>query len=470
MYILFFQVKFLVGEAHIGGRGNVQTMHADSVIFLEELIEKLFDETKTVALFSGTVRIAFDAHFSLHRHERLRSLDREKSSIISFNITGNVPDTRKKDRKLLVTHSSDALDRSLLVMREGDADLESMCVEAFSILQVIMGEKPMDSLNEGLLRRSRAKQRRVMRSKKAVSEIGLILDLIHFGVQFPVVVDELYFHLCKQLNGNQDPDALVIGWLLFAVYIHAISPSAETLPHVKNFIVSSLQSTGSVTGKEAIQGHNTDTDSLLPRDIVTYCLTYLDAAWQYKERIPFLPWHSLNGDMVNYILQGNHVEVEVFLMNGSILRLDFKFGQMVCPFSIIDALYSRLYGHLYESHALLMEEALNQFERQLLSTSSETSKGEGTRKTRRELAAMAFFRGFQLCRIDFEDFLEGELFTDTSFLSRFMNGCMCRPKRIELQQTVATAGAVFLRLVGARSSMGRSDEELLPLLRDRGGH
>jgi hypothetical protein len=299
--------------------------------------------------------------------------------------------------------------------------------------------------------------------------------LIHFGVQFPVVVDELYFHLCKQLNGNQDPDALVIGWLLFAVYIHAISPSAETLPHVKNFIVSSLQATGSVADKEAILGHNmdTDTDSLLPRDIVTYCLTYLDAAWQYKERIPFLPWHSLNGDMVNYILEGNHIEVEVFLMNGSILRLDFKFGQMVCPLSIIDALYSRLYGHLYESHALLMEDALNQFERQLLSTSSETSKDEGTRKTRRELAAMAFFRGFQLCRIGFEDFLEGGIFANTSnyFLSRFINnGCMSRSKRIELQQTVVTAGAVFLRPVGARYSMGRSDEELLPLLRDGRGH
>jgi hypothetical protein len=91
------------------------------------------------------------------------------------------------------------------------------------------------------------KQKSEMNNKTIITTTTIeiedvILNLIEtVTMEYPLLKNEFYFQLCKQLTNNFNLNSCLNGWLLFSIYLHAFLPTEDAVPYIQNFIVFSLQ-------------------------------------------------------------------------------------------------------------------------------------------------------------------------------------------------------------------------------------
>ena len=139
-------------------------------------------------------------------------------------------------------------------------DFNILAIETFVVLQCIMGDRPMTSLNKSFFKKSKvfptfyASQRITANKADCIQALIELSYLPQYNpINIPTVSllirDELYIQLCKQLtinntntntnnsntNGTPTLSSLLQGWLLFSLYLLSFAPSNELSPFLQHF-------------------------------------------------------------------------------------------------------------------------------------------------------------------------------------------------------------------------------------------
>lgn len=110
--------------------------------------------------------------------------------------------------------------------------MEKEALELFKALQVLMTDRTMQSC---------------LGSRSAffvglhgddTSDISILAArMVEAGMSTPLLRDELFMQLFKQINGNSNINSVTQAWTLLSVYLHCFAPSQEFFPFVKNFLM-----------------------------------------------------------------------------------------------------------------------------------------------------------------------------------------------------------------------------------------
>ena len=113
----------------------------------------------------------------------------------------------------------------------------------------------------------------------------LAQDILHKGVEYGDLVDEIYIQLCKQLTGNPKPDSVARCWQIMCMCVGTFPPSTEFEMYLLNFILGHIDTPGLVGGyaqyaKRRLEGMiNSGASGFIPS------VAEIEA---YKERPPIL--------------------------------------------------------------------------------------------------------------------------------------------------------------------------------------
>eukprot|EP01033_Poteriospumella_lacustris_P012069 gene12069-8623_t len=186
-----------------------------------------------LALFVRRVE-AFPGLQHQHRitkYPLLRSSVEKKSGLWqALRLRGRSP------AKEIMSHAPQPIAKSLLKLdKELAHDGGTLCcLEIFVVLQVLMGDAPLAQLP----RPSRAK---IVSAQTNRSRESLFFQLLGcLSAKYAVFRDEMFFQLSKQLTQNPSAASALQGWLLFAVFAHALAPSAAALPFLLHFAQDSV--------------------------------------------------------------------------------------------------------------------------------------------------------------------------------------------------------------------------------------
>ncbi|KAJ2781428.1 hypothetical protein H4R18_002905 [Coemansia javaensis] len=116
----------------------------------------------------------------------------------------------------MVSYTPDALARPLLNLPR---ELLRDAARAFGVIQRFMG-------NAGATAAAAA---------SAEQRFDDVLWLANRGIAAPLLRDEVYCQLAKQVTGNPSPAAAARGWALMGALLYAFAPSALLLPHLDAF-------------------------------------------------------------------------------------------------------------------------------------------------------------------------------------------------------------------------------------------
>lgn len=228
--------------------------------------------------------------------------------------------------------------------------VDSKVTELFGGLQVVMMDRPLAQFSA-----SQVKARHSFFSRADVSSI--CGDLVTCGVTTPSLRDELYLHVCKQINKNPKPLSRYYGWCVFNIYLNCFPPSFGLLPYLKNFVAESLvfeskQSSGSASGRAIVQqsakrrfsvarGGNEETNMGTSK-LVSYATKLIGGIERsYARGIEGAVFQPTNRVIAEF-LNGAELEFEVVTMTGSVYRLCLAPRDIDSPLSLLYALYKQL--------------------------------------------------------------------------------------------------------------------------------
>eukprot|EP01034_Spumella_vulgaris_P022060 gene22060-28155_t len=254
----------------------------------------------------------------------------------------------------LMSHNSTALAKSLLKYEQGVLD-QPLCVEAFTLLFAIMGDKSLSSL-------ARPRKGGILRSKPRDVD-GVVLDLLDAAsVRHPVIRDELYFQLAKQLTNNPNRQSRSRGWLLMSLYLHAFHPSLEALPYIKNFVADNLERM--IVARHLLLHGDGDAHEYVEEDqstceldyfvhLASYCSKLVCALEVTMDRSVDIRTASaaassssavshVSAEVVSQVFDQSPLNIELVLMTGSVYQFAVPYGQFNTPFSLLGFLYDRL--------------------------------------------------------------------------------------------------------------------------------
>lgn len=183
---------------------------------LHGLLEELYHFPKISAQYSI-------AKFPLLR---LSSVQNQSSKLF-----GGFQRRRSSVMDEVMSHSATPIVKSLLKYEVNPLD-NNIAVEAFTLLQCLMGEASIASFKKW-------KKSKILQNPP--SHESILYDLLHLVlIRYPVLQDEVYFQLCKQLKLNPNPSSRLHGCWLLSIYLHAFVPSSEAFPYIKNQILQLL--------------------------------------------------------------------------------------------------------------------------------------------------------------------------------------------------------------------------------------
>lgn len=310
----------------------------------------------------------------------------------------------------IMRYSTVPLLKSLLKYEAATAINPRLHLEAFSILLAIMGDKTLSSL-------SRPAKGTVLQTK-TMSVASAVLDLVDAAaVRYPLMRNELYFQLIKQLTENPDRRSWVRGWLLLSIYLHSFAPSFDALPYIRNYVDVSLETATAevhALATAALSEEPAAVDSSPTKNaaaaaarskvseedltamrycskVMAYCSILLNrleimlhnnkatnmdssgAPLLFKPIVASTSAHfetenvsvltpDLNSAMVDRVYDQKGMDFEIALMTGSVLKFTLPYGQCSTPFSLLSYLYDKLLPEdaFFESthHTFQQEEAL----------------------------------------------------------------------------------------------------------------
>eukprot|EP00981_Chlorochromonas_danica_P001358 scaffold289_cov169-Ochromonas_danica.AAC.19 len=248
----------------------------------------------------------------------------------------------------IMCYSPSPISKPLLLV-ENTANVATY-IEAFVILNALMGERPFSSL-------ARPGKSKIIKSP--ASPTTALADLLAAMNDIPGLVDECYFQLCKQLNGNEMAQSYSKGWLLFCIYLSSSLPSNSATPYLLFFVQEQLQrlivlNNGIEKEDEAWSGAEKDRReeiSAEEKQLVIENQKFALAAAKYAffllnrsiERadsgsLTAPPLSFSKVDVLPYlevIMEQRLLDVEIVLMTGSVVTISLPFSQLSTPFSLL---------------------------------------------------------------------------------------------------------------------------------------
>jgi hypothetical protein len=340
---------------------------------------------------------------------RAQRQNRDIFSLVKVKLSNSKSSKRQVTTELLMSFSLQGLKRPLLrtlsdrtgagkeILSKINID-ESDITRLFDALQVVMGDKSMAVFMVGGAGKNDKKERRPNNlfndDHGYESEVDLALDIIKIAHKNPILQDELYLHLCKQLRNNPRTSSCLQGWLLFSLYLHFFAPTTQLLPFIQNFIASTYKHYADPLAQAAVQGSEKEKDvneippgveviDLTPTmlKIISYCSRLAaamdqnfvgsQARYKAKENVEenkrrrahtmaedesdrFKAAASLTKgnempsmvrrDVIEFALNQTPLQFEIFAMNGSVCKTDIKYGELTTPFSLLPIVYHQLTG------------------------------------------------------------------------------------------------------------------------------
>jgi hypothetical protein len=326
----------------------------------------LLDEMLNCLVSSSSSSIS--SQYSIMKFPYLRLSSVEKQN----KLLGVIPVGRRSSAasggmmaEEVMNYSSFPIGKSLLKY-EG-VPLDSVVAsEAFLILQVIMNYN-YNNINEKDNQQLLASQLKKWKKSKvlqfAPSSIeSVIFDLLYLvNHRYPVMKDELYFQLAKQLRNNPSSTSTVNGLLLFSVYLHSFLPSHEAFPFIKNYLFSmrfsmkqSKSLSQSSSGRKGAPALNKSdavesVSSRLCVSIIDYCcfLICLHEAELMRNNLvsslPFLHYEKEFALRVfSFVYSDKTIPFNIVLMTGEIISLQLSFSQLTCQ-SLLIAIYDIIF-------------------------------------------------------------------------------------------------------------------------------
>ena len=279
-------------------------------------------------------------------------------------------------------YSTEALIHPLLRLNKS---VEKDALDAFKALQVVMTDRPLQTcLN---IRSSLFSDLKPDDADFSV----LATRIVEVGINAPLLRDELYVQMCKQLNSNPSIKSLTAGWTLLAVYLHCFGPSSDFFPYLKNFMfqqsvqpisalsastnTSSAQSAASakrstiknrltmtarlsmLTSSRAsaspqadINANTTDEEKKKLKKLIDYAnkiLPWTEEEMQmgihgFKSEISFV-----DVQLMNSVMHSTRLNLKIGMLTGSVYEISFCFGEIANVFSILTILFDQIIGKCY---------------------------------------------------------------------------------------------------------------------------
>lgn len=302
-----------------------------------------------------------------------------------------------------LSFTSEPINRSLLTLSKNEDEL---ACELYKALLVVMGDRPLQSLNGRFFR-------------NLSDEFVIANELVKTGVNSVGLRDELYIQLLKQLNRNTKHTSRFRGWSLLIVYLHSFPPSQPFLPYLRTFIsqqsadqqqqllaanTSTLSSTAAVVASPTNR-RNRETTFLIPSktsDVEDSQQSELSVVTSYaKKVIIWTEYESLATDgfqsdismidvaLVTDIIRRSPVQIEISVLTGSVYQFSICFGDIDSLFSLLGLLLLKMVGPGY-SHAVLLKSGMDSSDAQ---NHLSPLKGSEKLATRQDLISK-LFRGF----------------------------------------------------------------------------
>ena len=267
--------------------------------------------------------------------------------------------------------------------------MEKEALELFKALQVLMTDRTMQSC---------------LGSRSAffvglhgddTSDISILAArMVEAGMSTPLLRDELFMQLFKQINGNSNINSVTQAWTLLSVYLHCFAPSQEFFPFVKNFLMqASVQpftalGAGSCSGTAAARSSTAPKrNSLKSRLTITARLSLLNSSSttaatpqvdpnatsseedkeSLKKLIGYtnkvLQWTEdemmlgvrgfqseismIDEHLMQAVMKRTQLKMKIGVMTGSVYEISFCFGELANLFSILVLLFEQIVGSSY---------------------------------------------------------------------------------------------------------------------------
>jgi len=414
------------------------------------------DKASSIAVYLEDLNLnyASNAQFDITKYKGLRisSVYRYKG----LGIAAALQSGRRKNDKSneIMRYSTVPLLKSLLKYDASVAVNNRLHLEAFNILMAVMGDKSLSSL-------TRPAKGTVLQTRPTTLATA-VLDLIDAAaVRYPVMRNELYFQLIKQLTENPERRSWVRGWLLLTLYLHAFPPSYDALPYIRNYVDVSRESAlhdlqtlspraaaeapaltkVAAFGKPTTLSEPDLTAISYASKLMTYSSVLLSridimlhnskAAYHDSSGSPLLfkpivastsahymrenvseMQSGLHGSMVERVYEQKGLDFEIALMTGTVLKFSLPYGQCSTPFSLLTYLYDKLLPedayfetthHSYQQpdEALAAEELETNTTSAVLTSSTSSSYLSAEMKAHR---VMSLFKGFALYSLQESDY------------------------------------------------------------------
>jgi hypothetical protein len=358
------------------------------------------DKAASIAVYLDELDLdrSASAQFDITKYKQLRisSVYRYKG----LGITAALQQGRRKNDKSneIMRFSTVPLLKSLLKYDAATAVNPRLHLEAFNLLLAIMGDKPISSL-------SRPAKGTVLQTRNPALG-SLVLDMVDAATnRYPIMRNELYFQLVKQLTDNPSKRSWVRGWLLMSIYLHSFPPSLDAVPYLRNYVEVSVQAVATelsallrtlqvedaaqsgagsalksspvhaqtAVGGGGVSGVSDEDVAALKycSRVMSYCSTLVSrveillhnekAARQENAATPVLYKPlvastsatyarenrnelapNLSAPLVERAYEQKGLDFEIALMTGSVIKFSLPYGQCSTPFSLLQYLYDKL--------------------------------------------------------------------------------------------------------------------------------
>jgi hypothetical protein len=323
----------------------------------------LLDEMLNCVSSSSSSSTSLSSQYSIMKFPYLRLSSVEKQT----KLLGVIPVSRRSSTanggmmaEEVMNYSASPIGKSLLKYEGVPLD-SAVSSEAFLILQVIMNhnynseKESQQSLTSQL---KKWKKSKILQFAPSSIE-SVIFDLLHLANQrYPVIKDELYFQLAKQLRNNPSSPSTMKGLLLFSVYLHSFLPSHEAFPFIKNYLFSvrmalkqmkSLSQSSSNIHSPSKSDVQQSVSSRLCVSITDYCCFIIcqhEAQFMRNNGVSSLPLLHCEKEFAlrvfSFVFSNSRIPFNIVLMTGEIITLYLSFSQLTCQ-SLLIAVYEILF-------------------------------------------------------------------------------------------------------------------------------
>ena len=408
------------------------------------------DKNMTILNYIQNIEVSNNNQYDISKFPQLRNSSIYQYTGLSLSNSLYNNNKRKNERKYdILRFSTQPLLKSLLKYNNNTTNSNNninskLYIELFNILLVIMYDKPLNTLTK--MTKNSINQHK----HTNITIETLIIDIINAAtIRYPIIANEVYIQLIKQLTFNPSKKSYIRGWLLFSIYLHTFTPTIDALPYIKHYINTCLHNIISelynTTNTNTTSNNNNDHNLTLSEEtrvsnkyayhIIHYCslliskleiyihnttTTLYNTTGQPDILKPVVPstaiqyihnnqsiLTSLNTTLIYHIYEQKPLDIEIALMTGTIVKFSIPYGQCSTVYSLLCYLYDYLLPHdaYYEKYNYNYEQHYDDTTNNNTTTTNTTNNSTNFHSPQsKKHRILNLFKGYNLYKVQESDF------------------------------------------------------------------